>query len=220
MARLIILGTGGNAYDVLDIVEAINAVSRTWDVAGFLDDARSTGSEFLGLPVLGRLADAGRFATESFINAIGSDASFARRPVILATTGVAGDRFATLVHPKASVSSRARLGRGVYVNPWATIAGNVAVGSHVAIGPGCLIGHDCTIGEYSMLAPGSIISGFVHVGRTAYVGAGAVLRQRVKVGDGALVGMGAVVLKDVEAGSTVVGNPARVLRRAQVKDAS
>ena len=221
MARLlIILGTGGNAYDVLDIVEAINAAGRMWDVAGFLDDARAVGSEFLGLPVLGRLTDAIKFPTESFVNAIGSDASFTRRPEILASTGLPGDRFATLVHPKASVSSRARLGRGVYVNPGATVAGNVTVGAHVAIGPGCIVGHDCTIGEFSMLAPGAIVSGFVRVGRAVYVGAGAMIRQRVNIGDGALLGMGSVVLKDVEAGSTVVGNPARVLRRTQVKDAS
>src|SRR5687767_13530415 len=116
MARpLIILGTGGNAYDVLDIVEAINAAGRAWDVKGFLDDARPVGSEFLGLPVLGRLADAGRFATESFVNAIGSDASFGRRREIVASSGLPQDRFATLVHPRASVSSRARLAPGVYV---------------------------------------------------------------------------------------------------------
>ena len=45
---LIILGTGGSAYDVLDVVEAINAVSPAWDVVGFLDDARSPGERHLG----------------------------------------------------------------------------------------------------------------------------------------------------------------------------
>ena len=217
---LIILGTGGNAYDVLDIVEAINAARRTWEVTGFLDDAKPVGSEFLGVPVLGRVLDAGRFVTQSFVNAIGSDASFGRRPEIVGSTGVPEDRFATLVHPNASVSSRARLGRGTYVNPGATIAGNVTLGAHVAVGPGCIVGHDCTIGEFSMLAPGAVVSGFVRIGRAAYVGAGAMIRQRLSIGDGALVGMGAVVLKDVEARCTVVGNPARVLRRTAVKGES
>jgi len=214
---LIILGTGGNAYDVLDIVEAINASAasqRQWEVTGFLDDARAAGTEFLGLPVLGRLTDAGRFSRESFVNAIGSDASYSKREAIIASTGLAQDRFATLVHPGAGVSSRARLGRGTYVNHGASIAGNVTIGAHVAVGPGCIVGHDATIGDYSMLAPGCIVSGFVRVGRAAYIGAGAMLRQRLSVGDGAPVGMGCVVLKDVEAGTTVVGNPALVLRRS------
>lgn len=212
MARpLIILGTGGNAYDVLDIIEAINAGRAEWEVAGLLDDAKAVGSEFLGLPILGKLADAGRFGRESFVNAIGSDVSYVKRPAIIASTGVSEDRFATLVHPGASVSSRARLGRGVYVNYGASVAGNVIVGAHVAVGPGCIVGHDTTIGEYSMLAPGSIVSGFVRLGRATYIGAGAMVRQRVSIGDGGLVGMGCVVLRDVTRGETVVGNPARVI---------
>lgn len=212
MARpLIILGTGGNAYDVLDIVEAINARRADWEVAGFLDDAKVAGSEFLGLPILGTLAEAGRFGRELFVNAIGSDTSYGKRPAIIASTGVPDDRFAILVHPGASVSSRARLGRGVYVNHGASVAGNVTIAAHVAVGPGCIVGHDSTVGEYSMLAPGSIVSGFVRVGRATYIGAGAMVRQRVFVGDGARVGMGCVVLRDVTRGETVVGNPARVI---------
>ena len=218
---LIILGTGGNAYDVLDIVEAINAeASSTWDVVGFLDDARPVGGEFLGRPVLGRLAEAGRFGREWFVNAIGSDASYVKRPQIVSSTGLPADRFATLVHPAAGVSSRARVGRGVCVNFGGSVAGGVTVGDQVSIGPGCIVGHDSVVGEYSMLAPGAVVSGFVRIGRACYVGAGAMIRQRLSVGDGALVGMGSVVLRDVESDSTVVGNPARVLRRAQGKGVS
>jgi sugar O-acyltransferase (sialic acid O-acetyltransferase NeuD family) len=214
--KLIILGTGGNAYDVLDVVEAINhagAGSSRWQLSGFLDDAKPVGSEFLGLPVLGRLADAGRFSRESFVNAIGSDASFSRRPQIVSSTGLSPERFVTLVHPAASVSARARLGRGVYVNHGVSVGGGVTVADHVALGPGCIVGHDSTIGEYSMVAPNATISGFVTVGRACYIGAGAMVRQRVAIGEGALVGLGAVVLRDVTARSVVVGNPARVLRR-------
>jgi sugar O-acyltransferase (sialic acid O-acetyltransferase NeuD family) len=218
MARpLIILGTGGNAYDVLDIVDAINASApaqqQQWEVTGFLDDARAAGSEFLGRPILGRLTEAGRFSRESFVNAIGSDASYAKRESIIASTGLADDRFATLVHPGAAVSSRSRLGRGTYVNYGASIAGNVNISAHVAVGPGCIVGHDGSIGAFSMLAPGAIVSGFVQIGRSVYVGAGAMLRQRLSVGDGALVGMGAVVLRDVTQGSVVVGNPARPMAK-------
>jgi sugar O-acyltransferase (sialic acid O-acetyltransferase NeuD family) len=210
---LIILGTGGNAYDVLDIVEAINADAATWEVAGFLDDARPIGSEHLGLPILGKISDAPRFAREWFINAIGSDASFARRPQILAGTGLSPDRFATLVHPSASISSRARLGRGIYANCGVSVAGNVSVGDHVALGPGCIVGHDSSIGGFSMLAPAAVISGFVRIGTACYAGAGALVKQRVTIGDGVLIGMGAVVTRDVAPATVVVGCPARAMPR-------
>jgi sugar O-acyltransferase (sialic acid O-acetyltransferase NeuD family) len=211
---LIILGTGGSAYDVLDIVEGLNAKSPAWQVIGFLDDARPAGSRYLELPVLGGLREATRFADCWFINVIGSDASHRRRAEIVQSTGLAPDRFATLVHPQASVSRWARLGRGVYVSFGASIGGGVLSGDHVAFSPACVIGHDSVFAEFALVAPRAVISGFVRVGRCCYIGAGAMIRQKLQIDEGALVGLGAVVTKNVRAGATVVGNPARELVRA------
>jgi len=208
---LVILGTGGSAFDVLDIVEAINAIEPTWCVEGFLDDARPVGSFHLGFKVLGRLSDAPRFPAWSYINAIGSDQSFRRRPEIIGSTGLSPDHFATLVHPAASVSSRARIGRGALVNPGAIVAGGVTIGDHVMLCPGCIVGHESCVLDYSIVAPGAVISGLVELGPTCYVGAGALVRQRLRVGEGSLIGMGAVVVRDLARESRVVGNPARSL---------
>lgn len=209
---LIILGVSGNACDVLDIVDAINASVSTWRPAGFLDDACPPGSEHIGLPILGKLADAAQFEDYWFINAIGSDSSYRLRPSVIAATGLPVARFATLVHPMASVSRRAKLGRGVYVNYGASVAGAVVIGDHATLGPGCIVGHDTVVGEYAILAPGAVISGFVRLESNCYIGAAVMVRQKVRIGAGALVGIGAVVIRDVENGATVAGNPARALR--------
>jgi sugar O-acyltransferase (sialic acid O-acetyltransferase NeuD family) len=208
---LIILGTGGSAYDILDTVEAINSLDLTWELAGFLDDGLPVGSRPLDLPILGRLHDARRFPNHLFVNAIGSDKSYHRRPEILGSTGLDRNQFATLVHPAASVSPRARLGKGVCAHHAVNIAGGVAVGDHVSFYPGCIVGHDSVIEDYVILAPGAVISGFVHVERGSYIGARAVIRQQLRIGTHALVGMGAVVVKDVSAEERVIGNPARTL---------
>jgi sugar O-acyltransferase (sialic acid O-acetyltransferase NeuD family) len=213
---LIILGTGGNAYDLLDIVEAINAKAESWQVAGFLDDRPERGERYLGLPILGKIEDAQKFANALFINAIGSDQSFAVRPSVVARTHLPLDRFATLVHPAATVSKRAALGRGVYVNHCVSVAGGAVVGDHVLIGPGCTVGHDSVIDDHTVIAPGAIVSGFVKIGRACYIGAGAMIRQRQQIGDGALIGLGSVVVGDVAPRSVVVGNPARVLAKVEV----
>ena len=208
---LIILGTSGNAYDLLDIVEAVNLQSRTWKVAGFLDDGRERGSRYLGLPVLGGIADAASLDECWFINAIGSDSTFRRRPAIVERCGVALQRFATLVHPGASVSARARLGFGVCVSFGASVAGGVTVGNHVSIAPLAVVGHDTMIDDHAVLAPSTTVSGFARIGHSCYLGAKSSIRQRICVGDEALIGMGAVVVRDVPVRATVVGNPARPL---------
>jgi sugar O-acyltransferase (sialic acid O-acetyltransferase NeuD family) len=211
LRSLILLGTGGSAHDALDVVEAINADRPTWQVSGFLDDVRPVGSSCLGLEVLGRLNDAHRFPDHWFLNVIGSDQSYRRRPEIIASTGLPPERFATLIHPAAGVSSRARLGRGICVNYGVSVAGGVVIGDHVCLCPGVIVGHDTVIDDYALLAPGAVVSGFVRVGRAAYIGSGAKVRQRVRLGERSLVGLGAVVLKDLPDGVTVVGNPGRPL---------
>jgi len=52
------------------------------------------------------------------------------------------------------------------------------------------------------------------VKRRAAIGTGAVLLPGITIGEGAMVGAGAVVVEDVPDGAVVVGNPARVIRRA------
>lgn len=51
------------------------------------------------------------------------------------------------------------------------------------------------------------------VKRGASIGSGATLLGGITIGEDAIVGAGSVVTKDVPGGATVVGNPARLLRR-------
>src|SRR5436190_15384869 len=111
--RLVIFGTSGNALDVLDIVDSINERSPFWEVVGILDDAQTAESDWHGLTVLGKLADAVNLQDCWFVNAIGSDHSYHQRPRLVAASGIEVERFATLIHPLAAVSLRAHLGRGV-----------------------------------------------------------------------------------------------------------
>jgi sugar O-acyltransferase (sialic acid O-acetyltransferase NeuD family) len=211
-SSLVIIGSGGNASDMLDVVDALREAGRDWEVLGFLDDAREPGSSHLGLPVLGRVDDAARVAARGdavvFINAVGSDATFRLRPAVVRRTGLPRERFATLAHPAASVSKRARVGGGTCVNYGVSVGGGVTIGDHVYLGVGCVIGHDAVVEDHAVIAPGAVVSGFCRIGENCYVGAGSVIKQKKHVGAGTVVGMGAVVTKDVPAGATWVGVPA------------
>jgi sugar O-acyltransferase (sialic acid O-acetyltransferase NeuD family) len=218
--RLVVLGSGGNTLDVMDIVAAINAVTPAWELAGLLDDASPVGPNALGLHTFGRLdaaaalaAPDGPLADALFLNAIGSERNHAARAAIIARSGLPADRFATLVHPASGVSPQAVLGRGCCIGYGVSIGGRVRCGDHVWIGPGCVIGHDSVLDDHAVVAPRATMSGSVRLGAGSYLGSAAVLRPGVVVGAGALVGMGAVVLREVAPDSVVVGNPAYELRR-------
>ena len=215
MKKLLILGTGGNCLDILDAVRDINdaAGSPMYECTGFLDDdATKTGREFLGVRVVGTLSDAPHFPDCFFVNGIGSSSNFWKKPMILAKTGIPADRFETLVHPTASVSRTASIGRGVVLLPHVTVATNAWIGDHVIILPSSFISHDARVGDHTCIAGGVCISGFVDVGSCCYLGTNAALRERITIGDGCLIGMGSVVLSSVAPRTVVVGNPARPLR--------
>jgi sugar O-acyltransferase (sialic acid O-acetyltransferase NeuD family) len=214
--RLIILGAGGTAYDIIQMVEAINASARTWEIAGFLDDTRPRGSKFLDQEVLGKLEDAGSLRDCKFILAIGSDHSFRDREALIARTRLPADRFATLAHPSASISRLAKIGRGVHIGPGVSISGMAEIEDHVAVWPLSAIGHNSRIGAYSVIAPGASVSGMVTIGKSCYLGAACAVKQNISIGAGALVGMGAVVVDNIGAGQTVVGNPARPLLKTSI----
>jgi acetyltransferase EpsM len=215
MKKLIILGSGGNCLDIYDAVLAINrqATQPVYECLGILDDNRELrGTQVGGLRVLGGLAEAASYSDAVVVNGIGSPHSFWRKAEILAATGLALDRFETIVHPQASVSSLAQLGRGVAILPGASVGARAQIGNHVILLQGSIVSHDCRIGDYTCVASGACLSGGVEVAPLSYIGANASVRGGVKVGSRSLVGMGAVVLHDVVEDTVVAGNPARYLR--------
>jgi sugar O-acyltransferase (sialic acid O-acetyltransferase NeuD family) len=216
LSRIVILGTGGNSIDILDLIQDLNgAAVGQYECVGFLDDNRAIwGSAFQGVPVRGPLSLAAELSDCVFVNGIGSPASFRRKEALIASTRMPVDRFITLVHPTAVVSRSARLGFGVVLFPHVTIASNARVGHHVIVLPSSIVSHDVSIGDYTCVAGGVAISGSVRVGRSCYLGTGSQIIGGAEIGDGALVGMGSVVIRNVPRHAIVAGNPARVLRQS------
>ena len=101
------------------------------------------------------------------------------------------------VHPAASVSASATLGRNVVIAARAVVCAEARVEDLAIINTAAVVDHECVIGRAAHVCPGAILAGRVHVGAGAFIGIGANVIQCLNVGANAIVGAGAVVLRDV-----------------------
>ena len=215
MTPIVILGAGGNSLGILDAIEALNSIRPTWRIEGILDDIPANqGREVLGAKVIGTIEDAPRLKGCRFVNGISSIASFRKIPEVIRRTGVPRESFATIVHPRATVASSARVGLGTAILAGSVICPEAVLGDHVIVLQNTTVNHHTRVGDFTTLSAGITILGYIEIGANAFVGGGSTLAPMVKVGDGAVVGAGSVVIRDVPAGRVHAGNPARELPRS------
>ena len=114
------------------------------------------------------------------------------------------------------LAKRSRIKYGADIHPAARIGRRLVIdhGIGVVIGGTAIIGDDCLIYQGATLGMTGKHGGKRHptLGSGVMVGAGSILLGAITVGDGVRVGAGSVVVDDVPANTTVVGNPARVVR--------
>jgi len=209
---LIIVGAGGSSREIAGVVADINHFQDRWNLLGFLDDDPSKmGSVVDGLPVLGTIESATQYPQASFVVGVASYKDPSTRKKIVEKLRLPIERFATIVHPSASISAYASIGYGTVVLQGAVITSATIVGNHVLISQGAMLGHDVSVADYVTIAPRAVISGGVIIEQSGYIGANAVIAPGVMVGVESLVGIGATVIGNVSPGSTVFGNPARAI---------
>lgn len=203
---LAILGAGGHGRVVADCAELLG-----YQKIVFFDDnpdaTRPVPWEVVGTgaDLLTSVANYG-----AFIVGIGINRTRLERQRVLL---IAGGRVATLIHPAATVSRHATVGAGSIIFAGAVVNVGAVVGQAAILNTGCGVDHDARLGDGIHISPGAYLGGGVSVGEASWIGLGAAVREGISIGEDVTVGAGAVVVRDVGDGLTVVGNPARQLKR-------
>jgi sugar O-acyltransferase (sialic acid O-acetyltransferase NeuD family) len=210
---LLIAGSGGFARETAAAVRAVNEAHPTWRLLGFLDDDPALhGRQLGGVPVLGPLSTVDDRPDASVVVCIGNPRDIGVRARVVARLGLPASRYATIVHPGASLGAGSVVGPGCVLLAGVVLTAGVTMGAHVEVMPHAVLTHDCVVEDYATITSGVRLGGGVRVGRGAYLGAGSLVREFVTIGAGSLLGMGSVALQDVPPEEVWVGNPARRLR--------
>ena len=176
--------------------------------------ADGSGLADLGVPVLGRSDDIDKITLRQSVNAlcVAIGDNEARRRISSKLTE-SGHHVTLAVSRFSMVSSTASIGPGSQLMPGSVVNAASVIGAGVIVNTNASVDHDCLVGEYVHIGPGAVVGGGVSLGATCFVGLGARVLPGLSIGEGAVVGAGAVVITDVAADTTVVGVPARPIRR-------
>lgn len=208
---LLLLGAGGLAREVL---AAARALPQDWRPLGMLDDDTSKhGQQVDGVPVLGATSLVHDHPDAAVLACVASAHRPLGRSRLVERLNLPANRWASLVHPAASLAPGVELGAGVVLLAGVVITAPIRLGGHVVAMPHVLLTHDDEVADFVTFAGRACLGGGVSVGRAAYLGQGAMVREGLSIGAEAVVGMGSVVLTDVPAGQTWVGTPARMIKR-------
>jgi sugar O-acyltransferase (sialic acid O-acetyltransferase NeuD family) len=211
---LILFGAGGFGRETAQALFALAYGPAPWRLLGYLDDDPAKhGTVIEDVPVIGGRDEIRRRPQASVVVCTARPGDFASRVRIVAELDLPAERYATIVHPSATVSDSSSIGHGSVLLAYVALTAAVIVGAHVAIMPHVTLTHDNVIEDFATIASGTRLGGGVRVGRSAYIGAGAVIGEHLTVGEFSLVGMGSVVTRDVPAGEVWFGSPARRVER-------
>jgi len=214
--RILIIGAGGHAQVVADILLQRQEQDNRTQPVGYVDDRLSLrGQYLLGLPVLGTLSDIPKIPHDGIVIAIGDNATRAR---LFASLRARGENLVNAIHPSTVISRNVHLGVGVMFCAGTVVNSGTVIGNNVIVNTNSSVDHHNYVDDHVHIAPGAHLGGNVHVETGGFVGIGASVTPGRTVGTWAIVGAGAVVTEDIPAWTTSVGVPARVIKYRDTRE--
>ena len=208
MKNIILIGAGGHASVIIDIIQRMIKSNHEIKIRGILDDRKDI-REFMGYEILDEIRNAQLYNDKDteFVIAIGNNAI--RRNIYKKLKGI---KYFIAIHPTAVIGINVKIKNGTVVMPRAVINANTEIGSHVIINSGAIVEHDNIIDDFTHISPGTTLCGGVIVGEATHIGANSTVIPYRKIGGNSIIGAGSTVISDIQSDVIAVGSPAKVIK--------
>lgn len=203
-ASLLILGAGGQGHVVADAAKETGIYKRI----AFLDDALPVGNS-TGCEILGSFEDYSLFLGD-FANAVVAIGNNQTRLYLLRRLEHDGYLLPAIVHPRAFVSSGAKVGDGSVILTGAVIVTGARLGVGCIVNTLASVDHDCKLGDGVHICPGAHLAGTVSVGDLTTVYTSASVASNVCIGTQTVIASGSSVVCDIPSHVMAAGLPAVV----------
>jgi acetyltransferase EpsM len=204
--NIAIIGQGGHSKVIQDLI----SLNSQFHIVAYLDDKFEEllmKEDTLIGPIFSAKAIIEIFEDVKFIIAIGNNHT---RKSIADKLKLPNECYLTLVHPTATVSNSAKIGRGSVVMAHSVINADTHIGEHTIINTSSVVEHDNHLGSFVHVSPNATLTGAVKIEDGVHIGAGATIIPNVEIGEWAVIGAGATVIQSIPSHCTAVGVPAKV----------
>ena len=192
MKPLLLVGCGGHARSVIDIIES----EKKWKIHGLIGMPHEVGTYILGYEVIGTDENLLNLRNESVdaLLTVGQILSSRDRRRLASKLNDLGFNSPVIISPYAVVSKHSVLGAGTIVGHGAIINAEASVGIHCTINSRALIEHNAKINDHCHISTGVLVNGGVNIGSDSFIGSGAMIRNGLSIPEGSIISAGTRVM--------------------------
>ena len=207
MIDVIVIGSGGHAKVVIDIIHTMGK----YNIVGITSQSLKKGASFLGYEIIGDIDSLLGYDPKKCGVAMGIGGfrdNLARKRNYIAVKEM-GFSFLNVIHPDVIISNTCKLGEGIVIFPGVVLNTDVHVGNNTIIATGSTIDHETVVGNDVLISAGVTIGAYSKICNNGLIALGAKIVSGVIIGENTIVAAGAVVLNDVNKNEIVYGIPAK-----------
>jgi sugar O-acyltransferase (sialic acid O-acetyltransferase NeuD family) len=218
---VVIIGTGGQSIETLNIIQKINRTNsaKMYNFIGFVHE----NEQFIGKKIADHFVVAcdNNFTTfcikfDKLGVIIPNGIPKVKKKIFnkITSLNITNIVYPNIIHPSVIFyEPDVKIGMGNIIAEGVCLTCEIEIGNFNLINFNATIGHNAVVKDFCVVNPLSSISGYVILEGENLIGTGANILEKITIGKHAIVGGGALVNKNVETDVTVVGIPAKVLKK-------
>ncbi len=212
---LAIYGAHGLAREVYIIARKINQIHHRWSEYCFIDDINEI-AEVNEVKVY-KFSELMKERKNNDIEVVIAVGEPGVRDFMYQRVKDEGVRLATLIHPGVYIDETTTVSEGVVIAEGVTITDNVEIGANTYIQSHAVIGHDIKIGQHTVIGSNCQIGGGDYIGDRVFMGFLSGTTDHISIGNDSVISAGAIVFRELPEGVVAVGNPARIMKKNELK---